>query len=594
MAGDKLPLTNDPLPNIQTNKAGFGTDLTVGDKYENLINIKGAKFLDLYRGSIKIDDADDLKEALKSYDVEMSIAFNDNPDNDEFRKAYIVVITNLTEKDATDDPAKPSTGTIKLVGDAAKKADVVDGSITVLESNGKATATFSIVKPEWADNANPASELTIKYNIYCNGKLWDNNKTLTSGAYSATPSATDLLADNATPSKITKYTVTGLVLDTNKDLIGQEVTVEITDVTWKNIYIKYQDADGNALVGAPTTDKVTTANGGSINADAAVDTNKYTKAGAKMTITGAVKDTGNAAITDEALADLTTNVHAIGDGYVIVKISGLTTGKKLDVTTPVYSTADGKTMLGGTDTTVGEILTAKDVGTAAQKAFADTVQVDILAKSEGDSNPTLVAGAQGYGQLTQGNSYAAKVTIANVDGTGAYKVTLTAKVDGKVVETVTKMIVATAGGNFATEPFKATGNVEVDVDIEPVAAPKIENVKYVGNDEGGILTFDVTAPLDIEAGYSATTWLELNAATTKVAINRDADKPFVIEVDEANEVSHVTISLTEATAGTTFATGNIEFKAAAKTTKDFGAIALTGQGVTLTVSTPNVTPSVIP
>ena len=150
MAGDKLPLTNDPLPNIQTNKAGFGTDLTVGDKYENLINIKGAKFLDLYRGSIKIDDADDLKEALKSYDVEMSIAFNDNPDNDEFRKAYIVVITNLKDKDTTT-PEQPSTGVIRFdTSITSKYGKITDPEIEIMAGSGRTYASFELEMPEWA------------------------------------------------------------------------------------------------------------------------------------------------------------------------------------------------------------------------------------------------------------------------------------------------------------------------------------------------------------------------------------------------------------------------------------------------------------
>ena len=118
MAGGVLPLTNDPMPNINTNKQGWGTDaagtdLTEGDKYKDLINVKGAKFLDLVNSSsVKIDDADDLKEALKEYDVEMSIAFNDNPDNDEFRKAYIVVITKLNEKG--EKPVEPTATNVTL------------------------------------------------------------------------------------------------------------------------------------------------------------------------------------------------------------------------------------------------------------------------------------------------------------------------------------------------------------------------------------------------------------------------------------------------------------------------------------------------
>ncbi len=68
MADNKQSLVSAPLPNIQASRAALGTDLTEGNKYNNLIDIKGAKFFDLYRRSVKIDDTDDFKEVLKTKD----------------------------------------------------------------------------------------------------------------------------------------------------------------------------------------------------------------------------------------------------------------------------------------------------------------------------------------------------------------------------------------------------------------------------------------------------------------------------------------------------------------------------------------------
>ncbi len=114
-------------PNIHTNtKDGYGVDLTVGDKKADLINIKGAKFLDLTNN--KISDADDLEYVLKGdadkgiapKDVKVHIAFNDNPDNDEFRLTYIIVIVDLV-----DDKVVTETGAV---------SPSVEGAFTPLAS----------------------------------------------------------------------------------------------------------------------------------------------------------------------------------------------------------------------------------------------------------------------------------------------------------------------------------------------------------------------------------------------------------------------------------------------------------------------------
>ena len=197
MAGVKLDGSAGlELPNISTKQnAGYGTDkvdLTYGDKKANLINIKGAKILDLTNS--KINDADDLEEAIKKGTVYIDIAFNDNPDNDEFRLAYIVVVT-------------------KVEGGEGGSAGKVDGtavttSYKVNEKYGQVVYTVKVPRPDWV----PAdAALSVKGTVYVDGI-----PNTISGTF---------VFDGATGTLVAS-TPTGLADEKSV------VKVDVTEVTW--------------------------------------------------------------------------------------------------------------------------------------------------------------------------------------------------------------------------------------------------------------------------------------------------------------------------------------------------------------------------
>ena len=423
MAGDKLPLTNDPLPNIQTNKAGFGTDLTVGDKYENLINIKGAKFLDLYRGSIKIDDADDLKEALKSYDVEMSIAFNDNPDNDEFRKAYIVVITNLTEKGET--PEQPTTGAVKFAKDVntdGKLGTLSNAKVETL-ANGTTTVDFEISKPDWAFADGTAADLTIKYKVYTDGVLAAVEQTSASTAAAGWTgkAVANALAGNVKTADAAKVSgfifnkdlTNGPVLSAN-DAKGTTVTVEITDVEWTYAVVEYEDAAGNTL--KPTANATVKLPLDKDNA-AAIKveiTGAVTVAPATISIKGAASETDGAEFTDIDVADI-----ANGQG-VNTDAAYYAVGKQ-----PVVVTVD------------------------PDDAIAETVKFEV------DDKDTVTGGGDDF-----------------TDGNGTANINKFVKIDDNTDASTSIGIIATAVGGTVDKGGNATFNLNLSGAVDD---PRVEN-----------------------------------------------------------------------------------------------------------------------
>ncbi len=423
MAGDKLPLTNDPLPNIQTNKAGFGTDLTVGDKYENLINIKGAKFLDLYRGSIKIDDADDLKEALKSYDVEMSIAFNDNPDNDEFRKAYIVVITNLTEKGET--PEQPTTGAVKFAKDVntdGKLGTLSNAKVETL-ANGTTTVDFEISKPDWAFADGTAADLTIKYKVYTDGVLAAVEQTSASTAAAGWTgkAVANALAGNVKTADAAKVSgfifnkdlTNGPVLSAN-DAKGTTVTVEITDVEWTYAVVEYEDAAGNTL--KPTANATVKLpldkdNAAVIKVEI---TGAVTVAPATISIKGAASETDGAEFTDIDVADI-----ANGQG-VNTDAAYYAVGKQ-----PVVVTVD------------------------PDDAIAETVKFEV------DDKDTVTGGGDDF-----------------TDGNGTANINKFVKIDDNTDASTSIGIIATAVGGTVDKGGNATFNLNLSGAVDD---PRVEN-----------------------------------------------------------------------------------------------------------------------
>ena len=480
MAGDKLPLTNDPLPNIQTNKAGFGTDLTVGDKYENLINIKGAKFLDLYRGSIKIDDADDLKEALKSYDVEMSIAFNDNPDNDEFRKAYIVVITNLKDKDTTT-PEQPSTGAVQFAKDlTSKDGSIKKGSKVEVLAGGDVYASFTLVKPEWAyvdAGASAGDVVEITYDILVDGETYKRGltdiATLAAGSWGKT-SSVGLVGDKAdknganasTEFSISEYDVlTGAGLTSQRSYFqGKTVTLVITSVKWENAAIKYVNGTtGEDLAMAAGADKFLPVEDGT-GLDATIDINtNFSAVKGTYSIAG-ISDEGdgndvtkysNVAVSD--ISDITTagTFSAKGGEFVVITI----TPKKATEAENYTITVSSEDINGNGDLATDAKLT--DLGVPADGIVANETITLALT--------TNVASVKAGGQFDVTATLSSGTFVDT--GVKAYKITIELDTgDGK---TQTKSMTIASGSTTGTVTFEnVQSNIEIaakNVKVERIA-----------------------------------------------------------------------------------------------------------------------------
>ena len=533
MAGDKLPLTNDPLPNIQTNKAGFGTDLTVGDKYENLINIKGAKFLDLYRGSIKIDDADDLKEALKSYDVEMSIAFNDNPDNDEFRKAYIVVITNLTEKDTTTTP-EPTSGAVTFDKNEKNPGTIKGAKVETL-ANGNSYVTFTVVKPEWAavPGATPAANAVVEmnYDVYVDGELYAyGNSKLGNAAYTAwnAASSSALVGNNAAdPDEATEFTITNFqipisVLPTSV-AAGKTVSVVLKNVDWKAAVVEYK-------LGSQTIDAIAAEYLATATAGTALNISGYTNPAydgtAGYTITGAAT-----AATDKLTsADLAsdgnlTRLYAVGGEKVVVTITGLTKNEKVSATTETYTSSKG--LFAATTATVGDILN-KQTGTTDYTNIAGTFSLTITPVDAGESL-TVDANGQLVGELTSGNQYSIKGTYTTgaTDGWDQFIVEITVKQGDKVLATVSKTFDAgTTGNTDESRVFDVTGDITVDVKVTPQKAAALDTVKY----DKDAKTLTLTYTKNIDASSVVTSSFDC-ANATKISKIEVSGKSIILTVE---------------------------------------------------------------
>lgn len=131
-------------PEIATHHAVDQYILGDGDsEAANLLNFRGADWVDLRKNATRIEDIDDLKAILHhktdAKDVQVSLLFNDNPDNDNFRHVYLVVVTGVTDKTAIE--TDKFNVTVKV--DGVKNEEL---SKTGLED--KATTTIEYVVPE--------------------------------------------------------------------------------------------------------------------------------------------------------------------------------------------------------------------------------------------------------------------------------------------------------------------------------------------------------------------------------------------------------------------------------------------------------------
>ncbi len=166
-------------PEIATHHAVDQYILGDGDsEAANLLNFRGADWVDLRKNATRIEDIDDLKAILHhktdAKDVQVSLLFNDNPDNDNFRHVYLVVVTGVTDK---SEPPTPPTDkfdiTVNVDGvknEALSKTGLEDKATETIEytvPEGK-TATYTVDKGTASKTYSAGEKISIPVTI--NGK----------------------------------------------------------------------------------------------------------------------------------------------------------------------------------------------------------------------------------------------------------------------------------------------------------------------------------------------------------------------------------------------------------------------------------------
>ena len=231
--------------------------LDYGDsKADDLLNFRGADWVDLRQdvktrnGVTRIEDIDDLKDYLDyesnkdKVQVKVSLLFNDNPDSDEFRRVYLVVITGVASYTGTTDPVdpQPTTGAVTFdksltTGDKGVGTLAEGATVTTLKS-GATTAQFTINKPSWASALGGEHDVVeIAYDIYVDGEKWSAGDSVVSER------ANGLTANTAKTAFTAEVNVTGTNLTTNDvrnaDGTLKKVTLVITKVDWKYALVEY-------------------------------------------------------------------------------------------------------------------------------------------------------------------------------------------------------------------------------------------------------------------------------------------------------------------------------------------------------------------
>lgn len=303
----KAVYTEKDIPYIYTNKNPGGLDLTSGDSYAGMISVYGARILDLRDDAKnKVSNAKELKALIKGDStsdspnangntVSVDIVYNDNPESDNFRMAYYVVLKGTTHKNSVnvytsnmngwgetnyasgktdeeepgDTPSTPGVTTLNGVTlmDTVGLDSITAAKITP-QGNGKVDVTATFRGPAWAtvDNGSGSAminsagddpeNLTFVATLKRNGNVYETQTFLLSDTangggtgYSAGTGSDCTIgyiestaSANAKDFKI-DWTV---AVNTNQSSISTDTwTVEISDVKWANAGVKYKlAADG--------------------------------------------------------------------------------------------------------------------------------------------------------------------------------------------------------------------------------------------------------------------------------------------------------------------------------------------------------------
>lgn len=309
----KAVYTEKDIPYIYTNKNPGGLDLTSGDSYAGMISVYGARILDLRDDAKnKVSNAKELKALIKGDStsdspnangntVSVDIVYNDNPESDNFRMAYYVVLKGTTHKNSVnvytsnmngwgetnyasgktdeeepgDTPGTPGVTTLNGVTlmDTVGMESITAAKITP-QGNGKVDVTATFQGPAWAtvdDGSGSAminsagddpENLTFVATLKRTSKSSGTTSVYETQTFKLSTAAADLNGkvaegtgsdctigyteptDDGEYAKDFKINWT-VAVNTNQASIGDDTwTVEISDVKWAYAGVKYQLADG--------------------------------------------------------------------------------------------------------------------------------------------------------------------------------------------------------------------------------------------------------------------------------------------------------------------------------------------------------------
>ena len=345
-----------------------------------------------------------------------------------FAKAEVVSITVTGKAGA----AAPITNTVHFANNSTSGFGVVIGANGAMV-NGSSKIVFNarLAMPEWLSKATGAGS-TAKADVYVNGQFAE---------------------------EVTISSLTGSAGDENFILAGtttgtyynpQNISVEITEILWDEVTVKFVGDNGAEVAGDDFAGSVYAGSTASAAMAAAGSgealTFKYTSSvdGAQVTFTvdttkGVKLDTGATGTSTltttkdtAAAASPTQKVLPDGTGFITVKVTGLKDLKeKVNVT--VNGDADS------------ESLTAAYNVPSNPLTNAETASLVITAKSA---------------KINQGDPavFGLKLTAACADGVRGYKVTI--KIDDEHAAVTSDIVKDT------TEVFVTIPNVTADLDLE--------------------------------------------------------------------------------------------------------------------------------
>nr|WP_325237804.1 S-layer homology domain-containing protein [uncultured Oscillibacter sp.] len=523
-------------PNI----ASFWNDkdsLNLGDTdASNLLNTRGASWIDLRNVKDRIEDIDDLKDWLKEHEgkaVDVHILFNDNIDSNDFRHAYLIVVVGTSDDKTPEGPAAgkltivdeksgldksdPANGATVKKGDVitvtvkdgfeatATNADVtVSGNVYTFTATSDEGVTVTITeKAAGVYTLKTENGFSIDYKLITAGTKtfmdatieypeWvsDTAGVTVSGKVGVFIGTADLTAGGkaisftraAKDGGVGRATVDlGMVVDPDTMTIGELSTGKITASDVKVRFVSGDGADVSKYVvaGAGTTATLSTTAGADLSltlSTSAAQADIMSKV--TLTTTGLSSDvtskTAVKAFTNQAsTAILGATPTAKGNGYVTVTLYGLDDLTVAYTVAPMTATAMN-TLPGGNG-----LATAATIALAGSPATGDSGPSDIMA------------------------------TIANLDGNYGIVVDVTLETG----EHFNKIITSTA----ATSIGSVTLDKNYDLSKATVTVTKVPALALEGTptNVGTAYTFTFNRDIALGDGYS----FSITAGASQATVN---------------------------------------------------------------------------